>query len=97
MTRKTPKEIEYIAYLMAKETTFHSHREKQVFVLGVKRGYTSNQELSDFKKELVEKLQKRFIVYNVAGYSGIAAGFAEIIDLITQEDQPEGGREEEKL
>jgi hypothetical protein len=58
MTRKTPEEIEAINNKI--QAALYKARESHAGVIGYSDfaiGYTSNQELADFKKELVEKLE----------------------------------------
>jgi methyltransferase-like protein len=99
MTRKTPQEIE----AMAKEAIPDPHPSENSASLAYlnaklrhayQEGYSSNTELSDFKKELVEKVEK-LIEYAAKHKDFFGETMAEhILDLLTQEDQPEGGKEE---
>jgi protein-arginine kinase activator protein McsA len=87
MTRKTPEEIEAMAKEMFPESPY-------VHPFWI-QGYASNQELADFKKELVEKvkLMERHCIEDDIE-RGKQLAYEKILDLITQEDKPEVKKEE---
>jgi hypothetical protein len=117
MTRKTPEEIEAMAllpYPVSKTINYNCilhDLNKQDRIKWID-GYTSNTELEDFKKELVEKVDSltdalksiQWMWDNLSDQvndndrfnipASTMSQVQEILDLITQEDQPEGGKEE---
>jgi uncharacterized protein YllA (UPF0747 family) len=98
MTRKTPEEIEAMAKILFPDpdprfgmSAFTiNESQKRTWIAGL----IHNTELADFKKELVEKV-KKLIEYAAKHKDFFGETMAEhILDLLTQEDQPEGGKEE---
>jgi hypothetical protein len=98
MTRKTPEEIEArkeqirnAAGQFRSDVTMDGALVRSGFINGAEWADSSNQELSDFKKELVEKVKAKNAELKS---KGLILSAEHILDLITQEDKPEGGKEE---
>jgi hypothetical protein len=90
MTRKTPEEISLEFYPVK---MIYGHYPKEYDENGHDRalwlkGYTSNTELEEFKKELVEKLERLEVDCLLYGDIRIRLSLADVKHIITQEDQP---------
>lgn len=108
-SQKTKEEIFAMAKVIVEPTFPGKLLHKQLYDVGLSlfyKGYTSNTELEDFKKRLVEKVEEDFdFIFNL-----ICEQIAEdplfdtgektkmiqryFLDLITQDDQPPVKKEE---